>query len=85
MGSKDRITTAVCLCNLWHDFSERSTPSVQTKETASSRNRQGFFILGGAGDISQLKIGTEKDGKGVAEIFPDMFKRGFNSTRARVT
>lgn len=43
MGSKDRFTTADCLCNLWHNFSERSTPSVQTEETASSRNRQGFF------------------------------------------
>lgn len=87
MGSKDRITTADCLCNLWHDFSERSAPSVQTKEAASSRNRQGFFyILGGAGDISHLKLRTEMGGaKGMVEVFHDLFKRGFKKTRARVT
>lgn len=85
MGSKDRITTADCLCNLWHGF-QRSTPSVQTKEPASTRNQQGFFILGGAGDISHLKLGTEMwGGKGVVEVFPGLFKHGFNNTRARVT
>lgn len=59
---------------------------MQTKETASSRNRRVFFTLGGAGDISHLKLGTEMwGGKGAVEVFPDVFKHGFHNTRARVT
>lgn len=60
---------------------------MQTKEAASSRNRQGFFyILGGAGDISHLKLRTEMWGaKGMVEVFHDLFKHGFNKTRATVT
>lgn len=59
---------------------------MQTKETASSRNRQGFFfILGGAGDISHLKPGTEMWGeKGVVEVFPDVFKQSFTTARASI-
>lgn len=45
-----------------------------------------FYILGGAGDISHLKLRTEMWGaKGIVEVFHDLFKHGFNKTRATVT
>lgn len=76
------------VCAIYGMIFQREVPRLcrLEKVPAVETGRFFFFMLGGAGDISHLKLGTEMwGGKGVVQVFPDMFKHGFNNTRARVT
>jgi len=76
------------VCAIYGMIFQREIPCLcrLQKLPAPETDRGFFFILGGAGDISRLKLGTEMcDGKVMVELSPDIFRHGFHNSRARVT
>ena len=62
-------------CAIYGMIFQREVPRLcRLKKLPAVETGRFFFILGGAGDISHLKLGTEMwGGKRVVEVFPDTF------------